>query len=68
MVSPNGETVRRTITGFVYRNKQAIVGAFIGIFVSLILHITGIGAFYVGAVLTGLGVLFDYLDGGDRDV
>ena len=62
---------RRLITGikgFVYHNKQAIVGLLIGILINLIFHITGPGAFSVGAFMTGLGVLFDYLDGGDSDV
>ena len=56
------------ITGFVYRNKQAFIGLLVGVIVNLIFHITGAGAFSIGAFLTGLGVLFDYLDGGDRDV
>jgi phosphatidylglycerophosphate synthase len=60
--------VKGRIAGYMYQNKQAAIGILIGVFVSLIFHLHGIGAFLVGVFLTTCGVVLDYLDGGDRDV
>ena len=49
--------------GFINNNKQAIIGVFVAVSISLVFKLPPIQSFFMGAAMCLIGIILDHLDG-----